>query len=76
MNKLRYILTLLALAFTALVALAQNRTVRGNVTSAADGAPVPGCYVSVEGTKLGGITDLDGKRSSSRTMPKSWKVRS
>ena len=60
MNKLRYILTLLALAFTALVALAQNRTVRGNVTAAADGAPVPGCYVSVEGTKLGGITDLDG----------------
>ena len=60
MNKLRYILTLLALAFTALVALAQNRTVKGNVTSAADGAPVPGCYVSVEGTKLGGITDLDG----------------
>ena len=60
MNKLRYILTLLALAFTALVALAQNRTVRGNVTAAADGAPVPGCYVSVEGTNLGGITDLDG----------------
>ena len=30
------------------------------MTSAADGAPVPGCYVSVEGTKLGGITDLDG----------------
>ena len=60
MNKLRYILTLLALAFTALVAWAQNRTVRGNVTAAADGAPVPGCYVSVEGTKLGGITDLDG----------------
>ena len=60
MKKLRYILTLLALAFTALVALAQNRTVKGNVTFAADGTPVVGCYVSVEGTKIGGITDLDG----------------
>ena len=60
MKSLRYILTLLALTFTALVALAQNRTVKGNVTSAADGNPVPGCYVSVEGTKIGGITDLDG----------------
>ena len=60
MKKLRYILTLLALAFTALAALAQNRTVKGNVTFAADGTPVVGCYVSVEGTKIGGITDLDG----------------
>ncbi len=60
MKKLRYILTLLALAFTALVASAQNRTVKGNVTFAADGTPVVGCYVSVEGTKIGGVTDLDG----------------
>ena len=60
MKKLRYILTLLALAFTALAALAQNRTVKGNVTFAADGTPVVGCYVTVEGTKIGGITDLDG----------------
>ncbi|MBR1576634.1 MAG: SusC/RagA family TonB-linked outer membrane protein [Bacteroidales bacterium] len=60
MNKLRYILTLLALALSAWVAIAQNRTVKGNVTFAADGTPVVGCFVSVEGTKIGGVTDLDG----------------
>ena len=42
--------------------LAQNRRVTGTVTSAADGYPIIGAYVTVKGvTTEGAITDLDGK---------------
>ena len=39
---------------------AQTRTVKGNVAFSEDGQPAIGAYVSVEGTKIGGITDVDG----------------
>ena len=39
---------------------AQTRTVKGNVVFSEDGQPAIGAYVSVEGTKIGGITDVDG----------------
>ncbi len=39
---------------------AQVRRVSGNVTDAADGAPVPGVSVVVKGTTLGTVTSLDG----------------
>ncbi len=61
MKNLRYILTTLSLLLVATLSFAQNKTVRGKVTFASDGSPVIGAYVSVEGTKLGGITDVDGK---------------
>ena len=59
MKKLRYILTLLALAFTALVASAQNRTVKGNVTFAADGFSVYGIVYTVDfGYEVDGVQVL------------------
>jgi TonB-linked SusC/RagA family outer membrane protein len=39
---------------------AQTRTVKGNVIFSEDGQPAIGAYVSVEGTKIGSITDVDG----------------
>lgn len=40
---------------------AQTREITGTVTSAEDGSTIPGVSVSVKGTTLGTITDLDGK---------------
>lgn len=34
---------------------AQTRTVKGNVVFSEDGQPAIGAYVSVEGTKIGGM---------------------
>ena len=44
-------------------AFAQNKTVSGNVTFADDGSAAIGVYVSVEGSNLGAMTDLDGNFS-------------
>jgi TonB-linked SusC/RagA family outer membrane protein len=41
--------------------IAQQRTIRGTVTSAKDQISLPGVTVTVKGTTLGTITDLDGK---------------
>jgi TonB-linked SusC/RagA family outer membrane protein len=38
----------------------QGRILTGNVTSADDGLPLPGVTVTVEGTTIGTITDVDG----------------
>ena len=55
------IILLLVSLFTAVGLLsAQPRTIRGKVVSAEDGQPAIGAYVTVEGTKIGGVTDLDG----------------
>ncbi|HKJ43376.1 MAG TPA: SusC/RagA family TonB-linked outer membrane protein, partial [Sunxiuqinia sp.] len=40
---------------------AQTKEITGVVTSADDGSSIPGVSVSVKGTTLGTITDLDGK---------------
>lgn len=53
----------LLLAFFAIglnVLLAQNKEITGKVTSADDGGSIPGVSVSVKGTTLGAITDMDG----------------
>jgi TonB-linked SusC/RagA family outer membrane protein len=47
-------------AASAIFALAQDRTISGKVTSADDGAPIPGVNVVVKGTTIGAITDVDG----------------
>ncbi len=44
----------------ASVALAQERTVSGNVTSEEDGSPLPGVSVLVKGTAIGTATDQNG----------------
>lgn len=44
-----------------LTSFSQQRTVTGNVTSSDDGLGIPGVSVSVKGTAVGTITDIDGK---------------
>ena len=53
------ILTLLFIA-SSLVLSAQGLQVKGVLTSADDGQPLPGVSVSVKGTTLGMMTDLNG----------------
>lgn len=48
------------LVLLSLTAWAQERTVSGKVTSADDGAPVPGANVLEKGTSNGTTTDMDG----------------
>src|SRR3712207_2758314 len=40
--------------------VAQTHTVTGNVVSEEDGQPIIGASILVKGTKIGGITDIDG----------------
>ena len=55
-------LTLIAVLFFNIVLIAQNGTVlKGTVTSASDGIPIPGANVIVVGTSNGTTTDFDGK---------------
>ena len=53
----KYILTL-CLALIGLSAMAQNIAVRGQVTSKADGEPLIGATVRVQGTNQGTATDI------------------
>ncbi len=41
--------------------MAQDIQVKGTVTSAEDGSPLPGVYVKIKGTNTGAATDVDGK---------------
>ncbi|HNW73129.1 MAG: TonB-dependent receptor [Bacteroidales bacterium] len=59
---LRYLFLLLAFA-SATVVSAQEVTVTGKVTDAADGSSLPGVTVVIKNTTLGTVTDIDGKYS-------------
>ncbi len=59
MKKIAIFLSILLFMGT-LVVNAQTRVVTGTVTSAEDGQPIPGVSVSVKGTTLGIITDING----------------
>jgi TonB-linked SusC/RagA family outer membrane protein len=54
----RYLMVLLMLV--SLTATAQNRTVKGKVTSGDDGSAVPGVNIQVKGSSAGTVTDADG----------------
>ena len=56
----RIALLLMFFAIGLNVLWAQTREIRGTVTSADDGSSLPGVSVSVKGTTLGTITDMDG----------------
>ncbi|WP_179354304.1 SusC/RagA family TonB-linked outer membrane protein [Winogradskyella vidalii] len=58
--KLTWLLTLF-MAFVMQFSFAQEKTVTGTVTTAADGLPLPGASVIVKGTSSGQQTDFDGK---------------
>jgi TonB-linked SusC/RagA family outer membrane protein len=60
--KLTWLLTLF-MAFVMQFSFAQEKTVTGTVTIAADGLPLPGATVIVKGTSRGTQTDFDGKYS-------------
>ena len=59
MNKKIFMVLVFLLTAAGLLS-AQTRTIKGNVIFSEDGQPAIGAYVSVEGTKIGGITDVDG----------------
>ncbi|MEZ0483226.1 SusC/RagA family TonB-linked outer membrane protein [Fibrella aquatica] len=60
MRKLLMIAQLL-LCFVSVPLLAQDRTIAGRVTSAEDGAAMPGVNISIKGTTRGVTTDGDGQ---------------
>ncbi len=65
-TKLNGLLTLL-LAFVVHVSFAQDKTITGTVTDA-DGLPLPGVNIVVEGTTNGTQTDFDGNYSISASQ--------
>ncbi|WP_372773225.1 SusC/RagA family TonB-linked outer membrane protein [Mangrovibacterium sp.] len=59
MKKIALLLAIFAIGLQSV--LAQTKEITGTVTSADDGATIPGVSVSVKGTTLGTITDINGK---------------
>ncbi|MGQ8336040.1 SusC/RagA family TonB-linked outer membrane protein [Sunxiuqinia sp. A32] len=59
MKKIALLLAIFAFGLQSV--FAQTKEISGTVTSADDGSTIPGVSVSVKGTTLGTITDLDGK---------------
>jgi TonB-linked SusC/RagA family outer membrane protein len=59
MKKIALLLAIFAIGLQSV--FAQTREITGTVTSAEDGLSIPGVSVSVKGTTLGTITDLDGQ---------------
>src|SRR5210317_1249350 len=60
MKKIAIFLSIL-LFMGNLVANAQTKTITGTVTSAEDNMPIPGVSVSVKGTTLGTVTNIEGE---------------
>ena len=58
MKKIALLLAFFAIGLQVL--MAQTKEISGKVTSADDGVTLPGVSVSVKGTTLGTITDMDG----------------
>jgi TonB-linked SusC/RagA family outer membrane protein len=59
MKKIALLLAFFAIGLNVL--LAQTKEITGSVTSADDGSGMPGVSISVKGTSLGTITDMNGK---------------
>ncbi|MGV8091692.1 MAG: SusC/RagA family TonB-linked outer membrane protein [Mangrovibacterium sp.] len=59
MKKITLLLAIFAIGLQSV--LAQTREITGTVTSAEDGSSLPGVSVSVRGTTLGTITDINGE---------------
>ncbi len=60
MMKKYTLLLMLTLLFSALGAMAQERSLSGQVISGDDGLPIPGVTVIIKGTTTGTTTDIDG----------------
>jgi len=61
MRKMSGIGILAAVFFSLNLQAQQGTTVRGRVTAASDGTPLPGVTVSIDDLKLSTITDTDGR---------------
>jgi len=59
MKKIALLLAIFAIGLQSV--FAQTKEITGTVTSAEDGLSIPGVSVSVKGTTMGTITDLDGQ---------------
>ena len=59
MSKLKLLLLMAIFSF-AQIAIAQNKTVTGNVTDSKDGSPIVGASIVAKGTKTGTISGVDG----------------
>jgi TonB-linked SusC/RagA family outer membrane protein len=59
MKKIAFLLAIFAFGLQLL--FAQIREITGTVTSAEDGSPIPGVSVTVKGTTLGTVTNVEGK---------------
>ncbi len=59
MKKIAFFLSIMLFMGTVFVH-AQTRSISGTVTSAEDNQPIPGVSVSVKGTTVGTVTNLDG----------------
>jgi len=58
MKKIALLLAFFAIGLQVL--MAQTKEISGTVTSADDGGAIPGVSVSVKGTTIGTVTDMDG----------------
>ena len=58
MKKIALLLVFFAIGLQVL--MAQTKEITGKVTSAEDGGGIPGVTISIKGTTLGTITDMDG----------------
>lgn len=63
MKKVKVLFLMMALSLAALSASAQNIVVKGTVTDAADGTPVPHAAIVVKGTSVWTTTENDGTYS-------------
>lgn len=61
----------LLLAIGMVHAFAQTRTIKGKVTDAQDGAPLPGVSVSIKGSRVGAVSSADGTFSIQADGPTS-----
>jgi Ca-activated chloride channel family protein len=66
---------LLLLAFTGSGQAGTVGQIKGTITDAANGEPLIGASVVIEGTTLGALTDLDGKYAIPRVEPGAYTLR-
>ncbi|MBO9617267.1 MAG: TonB-dependent receptor [Dyadobacter sp.] len=57
------VFTMMLLVFSVQLSYAQDRQVKGKVSSSTDGAGLPGVNIQVKGTTTGTVTDADGNFS-------------
>lgn len=67
-QNLRILFLFSFLLFTAQIIFAQEKEIKGTVTSKAEGIPLPGVNVVVQGTTKGALTDFDGNYSLSANV--------